>query len=122
MRKLQPHQRNLLEEVIRHGRIPANEVDGRMLRPLRSAGLVQVVGQHVEATQEGLRQVNGEPPRVLAQSRLNERQEELLRLVLRLGQLPVDEVDGRVARPLLARGLVAVADGLDPDECGPHVF
>lgn len=109
---LKPRQQDLLQEIVGSGGIPVDQADGRVLRPLRSAGLVQISGSRVEATPEGLRRARQEPRRPPAQSRLNERQEELLRLVLRTGPIPSEGLDGRVARALLARGLVTLRSDL----------
>jgi hypothetical protein len=109
---LKPRQQDLLQEIVRSGGVPIDQADGRVLRPLRSAGLVQVSGSRVEATPDGLRHARQNSGHLPARSRLNEKQEELLRLVLRSGPVPSEEVDGRVARALLARGLVTLRDDL----------
>jgi hypothetical protein len=57
------------------------------------------------------------------QSKLNEKQEALLRTILRQGPFHAHEVDGRVARPLIARGLVTVnEDIITPTSAGRIYF
>jgi hypothetical protein len=119
---LKPRQHDLLQQVARSGSISADEIDGRVLRPLRSAGLVQVTGNRIEVTPDGLRHAAQSSSKSPAQSRLNQRQEELLRLVLRTERVPASEVDGRVARALVSRGLVTIRDDLVTPTSTGHTY
>lgn len=110
MRKLKPRQQDLLADIVRRGEIPVQEVDGRVLRPLLLAGLAEVADSRVVATRAGRRQVQRKPGAEPIKSRLNSRQEDLLREILRLRHVPAEELDGRVTRPLIARGLVTLSD------------
>ena len=109
---LKPRQEDLLQEIVRSGGVPVNQTDGRVLRPLRSAGFVHISGTRVESTPAGLGRARQSPRHPPAQSRLTERQEELLRLLLRTGPVPSEGLDGRVVRALLARGLATLRDDL----------
>ena len=109
MPRLKPHQQDLLARIVRDGGVPVSEADGQLLRPLRRAGLVQVDGDRVVPTSAGRREI-GAPSPVPGRARLNRRQEDLLRTVVRLGEVPAEELDRRVARPLVARGLATVSD------------
>ncbi|HEX6370884.1 MAG TPA: hypothetical protein VF006_18340 [Longimicrobium sp.] len=122
MHQLKPHQQDLLDDVVRQGRVSISQVDGRVLRPLRAAGLVRVSENHVEATEEGLLHARADT-HAATTPRLNERQEELLRLVLRLSKAPVEDVDLRVARPLVSRGLITLrGDVVTPTSAGRTYF
>lgn len=110
MQKLKPRQQDLLAEIVRQGGIPVDGVDGRVLRPLLTAGLAEVAGSQVVATRAGRRQVLRKLGVEPIKSRLNARQEDLLREILRLRHVPAEELDGRVTRPLIARGLVTLSD------------
>ncbi len=110
MRKLKPRQQELLADIVRRGEIPVEEVDGRVLRPLLVAGLAEVADSRVVATRAGRRQVQRKLGVEPIKSRLNSRQEDLLREILRLGHVPAEELDGRVTRPLIVRGLVTLSD------------
>ena len=110
MQKLKPRQQDLLAEIVRRGEIPVEEVDGRVLRPLLGAQLAEVAGSQVVATRAGRRQVQRKLGVEPIKSRLNSRQEDLLREILRLRHVPAEELDGRVTRPLIVRGLVTLSD------------
>ena len=110
MSELKPRQKELLARIVRAGGLPLRAVDGRSVRPLRTARLVEVDGERLVPTLAGRRQVGkaaGPPPDRI---RLNPRQEDLLRMLVRIRQVPAEELDGRVVRPLIARGLATVSD------------
>ncbi|HST60246.1 MAG TPA: hypothetical protein VLK84_16185, partial [Longimicrobium sp.] len=106
---MKSRQQDLLADIVRRGEIPVEEVDGRVLRPLLVAGLAEVADSRVVATRAGRRQVQRKLGVEPIKSRLNSRQEDLLREILRLGHVPAEELDGRVTRPLIARGLVTLS-------------
>lgn len=113
MRDLKPPQRELLSLIVRRGEVPSRDVDGRVLRPLRAAGLVELSGTLVRATAQGKAVVAPAPrPARPSPVRLNTAQADLLRRVLRQGSVAAETLDGRVAKPLLARGLVTIADDI----------
>lgn len=112
MRILKPHQQDLLVELVRHGRLPAEQVDGRVLRALRTHGFAELSEEWILATAAGQQHVAQTSKSMPVQSKLNEKQEALLRRILRPESLHTDEVDGRVIRPLIARGLVSVREGM----------
>lgn len=124
MRDLKPTQRGLLSLIVRLGAVPSRDVDGRVLRPLRAAGLVETSGTLVRTTPKGKALV--EPARRVSHPspvRLNTAQADLLRRVLRQGSVAAETLDRRVAKPLLARGLVAIADEvMTPTAAGRTFF
>jgi hypothetical protein len=123
MRQLKPHQQDLLDEIVKRGGLPVGEVDGRILRALRTSGLAEMIGDRVEATAAGRDQVSPIPERISVQSKLNDRQEEVLRLILRQGSVPQEDLDGRVARALTGRGLATRrGDLLVPSVAGRAYF
>lgn len=123
MRSLKPHQQDLLNRIVRQRGLPVSDVDGRVLRALLSLGFAQVSGTRVEATQAGRGHASTEPGAAVPQGRLNERQEGLLRLLLRQGEAPWEEVDGRVTRSLLSRGLAVLqGDVVTPTPAGRAYF
>lgn len=123
MQPLKPHQQDLLARIVRNGGLPIDEADGRLLRPLRRAGLAEVEGSRVVPTRAGRRQIAA-PASPADRARLNPRQEDLLRTILRLREVPAEEMDGRVARPLIARGLVTISnkDIVSPTSAGRVYF
>lgn len=123
MHRLGPRQRELLTRIVRHGRLAVVDIDGRSLRPLRAAGLVVAHGDWIEATSTGRRVIAALSRPPSDRSRLNERQQDLLRAILGQGQVPADAMDGRVVRPLLARGLVVLEDDVvTPTNAGRVYF
>lgn len=123
MRKLKPHQQDLLDQLVAGGGLPVEEVDGRVLRSLRTLGLAEIAGIRVQATAAGRRQGAGRSERPPVPSRLNQKQEELLRSLLRRGQAPAEDLDGRVIRPLIGRGLVTLQDDIvSPTSAGREYF
>lgn len=120
MATLKEHHHALLADLIRLGGMPASELDGRVLRPLKAAGLVTERSGRVEPTLAG----RGIPapgsswaPVVtgaagtasLPLSRLGS---DTLRVICRQqGGVPSDHIDGRVRRALLGRGFVTEKDG-----------
>jgi hypothetical protein len=123
MPQLKPHQQDLLDEIVKRGGLPIGEVDGRILRALRTLGLAEISRGRVEATASGRKQVSPALERTPAQSKLNARQEEVLRLILRQGSARLEDLDGRVARALSARGLVTVrGETLVPNGAGHAYF
>jgi hypothetical protein len=124
MQTLKPHQHELLVELVRRGRLPAEQVDGRVLRALRTHGLAEASGEWVVATRAGKQRVDGQATKPLpVHAKLNEKQEGLLRTILRQQPLHSHEVDGRVIRPLIARGLVTLReDYITPTNAGRTYF
>jgi hypothetical protein len=122
MRILKTHQQDLLVELVRHGRLPAKQVDGRVLRALRTHGFAELSGEWILTTAAGQQHVDETNRTLPVRSKLNEKQEALLRTILRQGSLPTDEVDGRVLRPLIARGLITVReDVVAPTSAGVSI-
>lgn len=123
MHKLKPHQQDLLDHLVAAGGLPIDKLDGRILRSLRTLGLAEISGTRVQATAAGRLQGGGRSERAPAKYRLNEKQEELLRSLLRRGQAPAEELDGRVIRSLLSRGLVTLEDSIvSPTGAGREYF
>ena len=123
MRKLKPHQQDLLDHLVARGGLPAEQVDGRILRSLRTLGLAEISGTRVQATAAGRRQDGGRSGPPPAPSRLHAKQEELLRSLLRRGRAPAAGLDGRVIRPLIGRGLVTLEDDVvSPTRAGREYF
>lgn len=120
MSHLKPHHYELLRRVLAAGSLSVEEVDGRVIRPLRSAGLVRVDQQRVTAThaaREALTEARqAEEPTSISQpgprvSKLSARQEDLLREIVRQRGLYLDDVDRRTVRALSSRGLISESGG-----------
>lgn len=115
--ELKPHQEQLLRELVARGRpIPADEVDGRSLRPLRSLKLVVVRNGLVMPTGAALVHLRVRPGEPLTDEpdtqQLSASQQDLLwSLGRRSGPALADHLDGRSLRPLLERGLVTDRGG-----------
>ncbi len=116
---LKPHQEQLLRELLARGKpVAADEVDGRMLRPLRALKLVVVKNGLVIPT-GAARVLLGIAPGESAlvdeeeeASTLSASQQDLLwSLARRTTPALSDHLDGRTTRPLLERGLLAERDG-----------
>lgn len=120
---LKPHQKALLAGIVRGGGRSASEVDGRSLAPLVRAGLVRIDAGRVVPTRAGRRVATASGP-PLDRVRLNAGQEGLLRVILRERRVPAEELDGRVVRPLIARGLVTLSedDVVTPTSAGRVYF
>lgn len=117
--KLKAHHLALLGEVIREGRVPCVQLDGRILRPLKSDSLIVERSGYVSATPAGeaLHRA-GKPERHPATAsngtpaRLSPSQEQALRLICRQSDsVLADRLDGRVLKALKVRGLVDERDG-----------
>ena len=97
-------------------------VDGRTLRPLVREGFAVLNETEVVPTEKGRRVVardaaSGEGRQ--SGARLNETQQDMLRRIIRDGRVLDDYLDGRIARALLARGVVRSEDGwILPTEVG----
>lgn len=114
MSRLKSHHYDLLRRIIAAGQVPLSDVDGRMVRPLSAAGLVQVEDGHVKATKAGRAASADAAPAGSAEyhpGKLSSAQEDLLRLVIRQPGIASDEVDRRTIRALRARGLILESDG-----------
>jgi hypothetical protein len=123
MRRLKPHQQDLLDRIVRHGGLPTRDVDGRILRALVASGVVEVVGTRVKATAAGRGDEGTESGPAPPRGRLNERQEGLLRMLLRDSEAAQEEVDGRVMRSLLSRGLAMLqGEVVTPTTAGRAYF
>lgn len=118
MASLKPHQLDLLKLLVeRRSPVPVSELDGRVLRSLRSAELIAEFSGRVLPTEAGIvaareaeadsefEQRSSSAPAPLGP--LSSRQEEVLRDLFRQTE-PVlaDHIDGRVLRALDARGLI----------------
>lgn len=110
MSPLKPRQEELLARIVRAGGLPLGAVDGRSVRPLRTARLVEVAGERLVPTAAGRRHVRKTAGASPDRARLNPRQEDLLRMIVRLREVPAEELDGRIVRPLIARGLATVSE------------
>lgn len=122
MSALQPRHHELLRFIVDHrSPVPIEKLDGRTLRPLRARGLIVERGDHVTPTPAATALLTAGPPQVRAgrgerlpqalPSELSPAQEDTLRDLLRqTGPVPADHLDGRVARALMARGLIRLDD------------
>jgi hypothetical protein len=116
---MKPHQIELLHSICRAGAMPAAQIDGRVLRPLTGNGFVTEAGATVRPTPAGRTLAGQSQSTSVAQAgptvapdRLSEKQEEVLRYMLRqTGPVPVDHLDGRVLRALSSRGLLKAVGG-----------
>jgi hypothetical protein len=85
MATLKPHQVELLRTLCRAGALSANDLDGRVLRPLFGHGLAVETHGMVRPTTEGQALASNENPGSdeedfsLTPERLSEKQEEVLR-------------------------------------------
>ncbi|HEX8245586.1 MAG TPA: hypothetical protein VF541_18890 [Longimicrobium sp.] len=119
MPALKSHQIELLRAICTAGAMPAAQTDGRVRRPLEGHGLVTEnggmlrptpAGRALAARPEPASAAAGGPPPL--PGRLSEKQEEVLRYMLRqTGPVPTDHLDGRVLRALSSRGLLEVSGG-----------
>lgn len=117
--KLKPHQEQLLRELLaRRDPVPADEVDGRVLRPLRALKLVVLRDGRVVPTGAARALLGAPAPAATSADReaaaLSDAQHELLwSLSRRSRNAPAlaDHLDGRVMRPLLERGMLEERDG-----------
>ncbi|HEV2149296.1 MAG TPA: hypothetical protein VGR37_17975, partial [Longimicrobiaceae bacterium] len=114
---LKPHQEQLLRELLARGKpVAADEVDGRVLRPLRALKLVVVRGGMVIPTGAARVLLRVSPGEAVTDdedaSSLSEAQQDLLWSLARRGAPALaDHLDGRVTRALLERGLLEERDG-----------
>ena len=117
---LKPHHVDILRSILERGAIPLSEFDGRVLRPLLRLDLVVETNGAIRVTADGRAAAQEDNPGVAAErprqppgiDRLSERQEEVLRHVLRqTGPVLADHLDGRVLRALSSRGLVEESRG-----------
>lgn len=114
MPNFKPHHYALLRKILSAGELHLEQIDGRVLRPLRSSGLVRVEGQLVKVTAAGkdalatAAQDSGVHKEV---GKLTGPQEDLLRLIVRQGSVVPEEVDLRTVRALRARGLIQESKG-----------
>ncbi|HEY0015502.1 MAG TPA: hypothetical protein VGC13_04260 [Longimicrobium sp.] len=112
---LKPHHYELLQRIIAAGELPPGEVDGRLLRPLRTSGLVRVDEDRIRVTVAGRDAVSMPGADTAAPretGKLSSAQEDLLRLIVRAGGLNREDVDLRTARALRSRGLVGEDGGM----------
>ncbi len=131
MSALKEHHLQLLADLIRTGGAPADDVDGRFLRPLRAAGLVLIQAGRVVPTAAGVGVPT--PPRAshiasvspsADAGSLSEAGADALRAVCRQpGGVLADHTDGRVKKALLSRGLVSEQNGwLVPTDAGKRYY
>lgn len=127
---LKTHHLALLGDLIREGRVPAEHLDGRLLRPLKREMLVAERGGYVSATRagEGLHRTREASPRSPGHEpdpvRLSALQRQTLRLLCRQPEpMLADHIDGRVLRGLKANGMAVESDGwVSPTEAGRANF
>ena len=113
------HQIEMLRSICRVGAVPATQLDRRVLRPLVGHALVVEANGIVRATRAGHALADRPEPTPAAGAgparipdRLSEKQEEVLRYMLRqTGPVPADHLDGRVLRALSSRGLLRAVGG-----------
>lgn len=114
---LKPHQEQLLRELLAAGKpVAADEVDGRVLRPLRALKLVVVRNGHVIPTAAARVMLRVSPGEAVLEeeesSALSDAQQDLIWSLARRGSPALaDHLDGRVTRPLLERGLLSQRNG-----------
>lgn len=114
MPNFKPHHYDLLRKILSSGEMHVEQIDGRVLRPLRSSGLVRVDGQLVKVTAAGRDAVAAAPGDSGVHKevgKLTARQEDLLRLIVRQGSVVAEDVDLRTVRALRARGLIQESKG-----------
>jgi hypothetical protein len=120
MPRFKTYHFELLQRIVSAGSLSIEHVDGRVLRPLRAADFVRVDVERVTATLAGKKALAAmEPPgardgvseAVVRTGKLSDRQEDLLRDILRRGSVEADQVDRRSARALNSRGLIHETDG-----------
>lgn len=114
MPNLKPHHHDLLRKILTAGELHLEQIDGRVLRPLRSAGLIRIDGELVKATLAGRDAVAAVAQDTSVHKevgRLTAPQEDLLRLMIRQGSVGAEDVDMRTVRALRARGLVQESKG-----------
>lgn len=124
---LKPHHFALLGDVIRERRVPASQLDGRLLRPLKRDMLLVERGGYITATsagealhrtaQPGERRPPTHSPDL---NRLSAPQEQALRQLCRQSEpMLADHLDGRVLRGLKANGMAVESAGwVSPTEAG----
>lgn len=115
---LKPHQEQLLRELLARGKpAAADEVDGRVLRPLRALKLVVIKNGLVMPTGAArvlLGIAPGESPLEDEEetSSLSAAQQDLLWMLARRSTPALaDHLDGRVTRALFERGLLTARNG-----------
>jgi hypothetical protein len=114
MTRLKSHHYDLLRRIIAARQLPRAEVDGRMIRPLSAAGLVQVEVGHVTATKAGrtaAADAESAGPSENQPGKLSAAQEDLLRRIIRHSGITTDQADRRTIRALRARGLISEVTG-----------
>lgn len=115
MPSFKAHHHELLRKIAAAGELQLEQIDGRVLRPLRSSGLVRVDGESVRITAAGRDSITSaaEDSSVHKEvGKLTARQEDLLRLMVRQGSISAEDADLRTARALRARGLIREAKGM----------
>jgi hypothetical protein len=120
MTRLKPHHFDVLRLICDRGAVPANELDGRILRPLLSSECIVEVHGIVRPTPAGRSTAAQAPPVEARPSAgtgtpagvFSAKQEEVLRYLLRqTGPVPEEHLDGRVLRALRSRRLVEETRG-----------
>lgn len=128
---LKAHHLALLGDLIRETRVPAEHLDGRLLRPLKREMLVAERGGYVSATPAGEALHRGReasPQRAASHAsdpaRLSGAQEQALRLLCRQSEpMLADHLDGRVLRGLKANGMAVESGGwVSPTDAGQAHF
>jgi hypothetical protein len=115
MSRLKPHHYELLQRIITAGKLPAEELDGRLMRPLRALGLVRVEENRVRATEAGkkaLSTTSADNVDSREPGKLSSAQEDLLRRIVRNDSIKDEEADLRTVRALRSRGLVRESEGM----------
>lgn len=115
MPQLKPHHHDLLQKIVAAGGLPADQVDGRVMWPLRALGFVHVSEGRVTVTAAGKDAVSTARAGAVVPKpagKLSNAQEDLLRSILRNGGIGLDDIDLRTARALRSRGLARESEGM----------
>jgi hypothetical protein len=115
MSRLKPHHYELLQRIVAAGELPAHEVDGRVMRPLRASGLVRVDKERVRLTDAGKGVLSSASTAGVVPGtpgKLSGAQEDLLRRIVRSDGIKDEDVDLRTARALQSRGFIQQNQGM----------
>lgn len=114
MPSIKPHHHDLLQRIVTAGGLRLEQIDGRLLRPLRSSGLISVDGGVVRVTAAGRDRITAATVSSGARKevgKLTAPQEDLLRVIVRRGSVNAEDADLRTVRALRSRGLIRESKG-----------